>query len=1295
MPEALETKLSAARRRWRAVQTIAGAAVSFAVLAGLILLSFYTDRMLALTTTGRAAWLVALLAGTALAALLFLARPLLRPIPDEAVAVQVERHFPALNERLLTTIELAHAGAAAGVSGPMVTQLARETERMSAPLDFVGAVSTSPARRPLALACVAGILLLGHIVFAPGAMSVWLNRILHPSADIPIYARTQVWVTPEDTILPRGENVTLGVKVGGRLTDRATLHYRFESGPWADIELTKPQDAPADPPAPKGAPTHVSPPYESHLSPPYEGGGGGDEFRRFPFKLDDLQQTVTYYATAGDGRSNPHTIRVEDRPTILSVKLHLRYPDYIGRRPETVVATAGNIVAPVGTEAEVAATANKPLQNATLVMDARPRGPWEVRGDTARGALSVRRDATYELRLRDTRGFDALTPPQYTIRAQPDQTPTIQITRPGADVERTPLGSIPLRVTAQDDYGIRSLNLVFRNGRHSGSFGLPWSPGSTSRSLGSAALWNLGRLNLKAGDTVVYEAQARDGDTVSGPHNGRSASYRIHIVGEREMRDRLDSQAQQELEGLRQLLHRQKEAQGQLAEARRSPQKTDLLRQAQATQRAIAQDATDLARKVEQTTGQLRENNIGAPSELQRREDTRQSLQQLGRQAMPAAAETIQRAERQAANRSAHLAEAARQEQAIRQELERLVRQAAPAPTTSELAQAAEQLAQEQQQLADQSALAAEQMGDKTPSQMTAQERAQMSAQAQQQAGLRERTQALQQDIQRAAADAQERGSPQAAALQQAGQQMRQAGVPQKQSAAEQNLQSARPSEAAPQQNEAARDLQNLADSLDRAGGQRDAQSLERRANQLEQMADRLSQMANRQQQVARETRQGPNAERSRQLAAQEQNLRAQAQQMSPQLQDVPRAQQELGKAGQSLQQAAAPLNRAEPQAAVSPAQDAYRQLLRAAVEAQEAARETRNQADAQAAEQTVRQLAREQRALKRETGQLEASRQGREMSQEQQQRANNLAQNQQKLAQRTENSVQDMPGESFRWALREAERKMNNAAQGLWQRNTGQDTQRQQENAAQTLERIAHALGRAAQSGQQGRQQNQQSGPTDQMAESQGDLQLAREMEAQIRQETGGLDRRRDRNPNRDLSAEQQRELSGLNEAQRQTRQIARNAAENLRAAPEIAQNVQRAAEEMQDVQDQLERQQTGRPTQEKQGQIVRRLDQAISQTRQAMRQQRQQMAMQQGQQQNQQQSPQRQRGNQPARRSAPVVQAQPGAFGNVALRGRGFGGLNPRAMQSLREGEQERVPAEYRDLVNQYYKALSERGR
>jgi len=1279
MPNSLQAKLAAARRRWRSVVAAGGLAAALGIVLLVCLLSFHTDRLLALTSPGRLGWLIGILAAIAASAVAFLLIPLRRPLADETVAAEVEKVYPALNERLLTTIEMARAGAGAGTSSAMISQVALETERLSGSLDFVRAIPTDPVKRPAAFAGFAAVLFMGNIALFPNEMSVWVRRILNPNADIPLYARTLVWVGPGDVVVPRGEDIELAVKAQGALPERAVLHYKFEGGKWAEAELSKGRT----------------------IEPNAETAKAGEivpEQRIFTFKLADAQQSLTYYATAGDGRANPHTIRVEDRPTILNVKLNLEFPAYMHRRAEVVSATAGNIVAPVGTRVAVEATASKPLQSVTVEKGGKDAGGWTVSGETARGQIAVVKDENYTLRLKDQNGFDAASPPQYTIRAQPDQSPQVQIQKPGTDLERTPFGSLDLKVVATDDYGVSDLRLAYNVGKRTGGVALPGANGGKIAAAGGP--WSLAGLRLKAGDTVTYQAVAVDNDNLTGPHTGRSATYNVRIIGAAELKERLESAKQQEREALKQLIEHQKAAQADLAKAQKSG-KPDSAAQAQQSQRQVAQETADLANRMRQTSEQLRDNNMAAQSEMQQRQAAEQLLQSLSQKAMPQAADQIQRK---------NLSEAARQEEAIRKQLEQMTEKTAAPPDAFQLAQKADQLSQQQQRLSDQSALQKAQMGDKTPQEMTPQERAKLNDLAKQQAALNQQTQALKNQIQQAAKSAQEQKQPSAGDLQDAARQMDQSGVQQKQQSAKQDLQQAQPQQASPKQTSAAKDLQELSKSLEQAAiNQQSAEAMKQRGEQLDKMADKLQQMAMKQSQAANQTR-NTSPEATQQLQKQEQSLQQQAQQSASQLNDMQQAQQLVQRAGQNMQSTNQSLQKNDRENASSTAREATRQLLQAAQDLRNASQSMQQAQQTKQAQHEVERLARDQRDVRKQTQQVDAARQQTGLSQQQQQdlqkQQRALAQSQQKLRDRAQELRKDQPSDAFKWAMDQAGRRMEGATRNLQQQNSGADTQRQQENAAQTLERIARALDQQSQGEQQQAEQQQSGGDQgnsgdQQMAKAQGELQLAREMQAQIHQETASVQQRRSENPDGRPTAEQEREIDQLTQAQRETQRITQRAGEQLKASQNLNQMVQKAANDMDDVRDRLQRQQTDSDTQGRQQKIVNTLDTALDKIRQEMRQQRQQMAQQKqgqkpgekGQQMAQNQQP---GGSKPAQKTfAPLSSIQPGAFHDINRSGRGFQGLSPRAQEAMREGRQEKVPAEYRDLVNQYYKALSERAK
>jgi len=1267
----MEDKLHEARKRWRWLNALVGLCLTFSIFCVVTLLSFYSDRFFILSNGMRLGWLIAFI-GVILFGIVFLSIiPALRKIPDEKVAEAVERRYPILKERLLTSIELAHAGATSGASNALIAQLRTDTASIVEPLNFKSAISYRPLRRPATFACILGVILLGYIAFEPQAMDVWFNRIIHPFADIPVYASTQVWVMPGDIVLPRGDDVQLGVKVGGNLTDVSMLYYRFGNGNWSSVRLNKPEGI-------------------------QQAGRG---YHIFSYKLQDVQQDVSYYATANDGHANPMTIRVVDRPTILGMKMTVNYPSYMHKDPLTYTASSGNIVAPVGSNVTVRAVANKPVSNAVFLVNGLKKGNWAVHKNVISGQLSVMHDENYSLQLTDQYGFRELTPPTYTVRAQPDMPPTVQIVIPAQDVERTPNGFVNLKVTASDDYGVNSLGLHWKVGHRSSSMPLPGANGS--RFAGMTGPWQLAPLDLKGGETVTYYAYAMDNDTVTGPNMGKSAVYHVKIISESEMRMRVNAEMQEQQDAINQLIKHQELAQSELSKAMKNLNQTAGLNQAQAEQRSVAQEAASLASQIQQTTTEMQNNNIGLQSEINRRITAASLLNQLSQQAMPHAADTIQQAVQNPSGRAGNASNAAQQESRIHSQLMSIASNVSRAPDLGKLAQQAQNLANEQHLLADTSNLEHAKIGEKSPSEMTPQERASLNYLATRQQNLRNQTEDLLNGVKEAARDAAERGRANAQMLQQTLREASQANMPSNQNEAQRNLQNGNPVNAALKQNQVANDLQNLADNLDQSNTGVKREDLAHRANQLDRIANKLQEMAQKEMNLANQSAGNPDENTSRNLAQEQSQMQRSANFIAQQLSDVPPAQQGVRSASQNMQQAESELNKPAPQNATQPANEASRQLNQAAQALHNSANSLRQEQNALQLQNQVSKIAQAQRSIENSTKNLHNEIGSRQLTPQQANQVQAIAQNQSKLNQMAQSLNNKMPSPAFQWMMQnQVENKMENALEGLQAHNIGEETQRQQRNAADTLDRVARALGQEA----NGAQQRAESGDegserNDQTAQSLGDLTLAREMEQQIHEETASLDRRRAGNPNNSLSSGQQRELNQLNNAQNEDQQITRDAANHLTGMTGVSEKVNKAADEMRDVQSKLGNQETGTPTQNQQKEIVSMLDQAINQVQQAMRNNRQQMmASAISAQQRQTNAPQQNQnhGHLPAMKSLPRLEtARTGAFANVKQGGKGFVGLGPRSIAAMREGRNERVPAEYRQLVNEYYKALSENAR
>lgn len=1315
----LQHKLAATRQWWRTTRILRGAAWALCVVAALALVCYQADSHLVLSASARSIWrFVILFTGFGVLAISG-AVTFLKRLPDSMLAAEVERCYPTLQERLLTTIELSPtlvAGAAGGgFSRQMTVALADETTRETAGMDFKRAVNTRSLRNA-SLTCVllVGLLLVQRFA-APESFDNWLNRMRNPNADIPVWANTRVWVTPEHELLPVGDGVKIAITTRGTQASSCTLYYR-QSGdklaPWRSVVLKNPQPA-FDHPVTSAARTTTA----GSVAPQ-------PDAIQFGYRLPALTASVELYAKANDGRSNDKTIVVEPRPTLLNVKLTLHFPAYMHRDAQTIPVSTGNIAAPVGTEVDFEATANKALKQAVMYRNTRAAGPLPISagGLVTRGHLVVSTDGGYSIDLLDRHSFENSQPtPRYEIHAIPDLAPTVQVTRPSTDIDLVTDGSIPLVAHAADDYSVNSVKLLYIRERadamsrigaasmHTvGQGALPLPLSAPGPQVNVSERWHLSSVHGAAGDTVRYEVDATDNDTLNGPHIGRSNILNIHLVSLLEMQRKLKDSLDEEARAVDQLRKSQIEAQKELQKAR-GKMDPALLSRAQEAQRAVADEAKAISQRVGDISAQLENNNLATKSELDRRAAAEQTLQAVGQQKAPKAADFVQSAATPKAaqeKRSDALAHANNEQAEIRHDIEKAQDLLARTATPEQLAAEAKRLATEQERLADTARSLAE--GIKEQKQQTGSStlspelKIGVDTERQQQQQANDDTNRLEKQLNQAATAAQERGQQkQADALRKAASALQKGNVAAQQSKAQQNLGQTHPEKAAPQQDRAAAGLEKAAEAAQQAAS--DDPNSANAAEQLEKAAAQLHDLAKQQKDVANKTGQNPGAQQSKDLANQERGIQNQANQAAQGLNGAQKAQQSLQRAQQNLSRAGEQLSQNQSQQAKDPANQAAQNLENAAKQAENAAQQVRQQQAAAELADKVERLAQVQSALKTQTERIQNTRQQRPLTNNEKGELGQIGARQENVEEEARTLAERFPSPSFQKALQNAAKQAHPATQNLnpengLQPDTGNQTQNAQAKAAQTLNAVAQALKQQAQASkdQQAENPDQPQQPGAEQAEEAaalGELLLAQGLQQQVRQNTGQLDKSRHSQP---LTPAQQEEARQLAQDQQETQNITDRAADSLSQIPGIGETLHSATQHMEESHTGLNQQQTGQPTQGHQESALQALAQAQQKAQQAMQQKQQQ---QQAQQQGRKGAPQpsKQPGAQPDKNAFTRLEG-PGADGQRSspIAGTGkFAGLSGRAQRTLREGKQEKVPAEFQDLVSRYYKSLAEKNR
>ncbi len=1277
---ALRTKIEHAREYWRALILGEGLLWTTGAVVFLFTLGFYVDRTSPLSVEARLGYWT-LLGVAFLALLIALAlRPYLSRHSAETVATRVERRYPHLRERLLSAVEFS-SSSVEGFSPALLEDIQKDAQSVAGGLDFRAAFARDGLRRSAtAFAMVAGFVVL-HLLFAGPAFGRYVERM--GLSNKPVFRDTEVQVSPLRTKTLKGSEFTITVDQSKKPVSEATLNYRIGQGHWNRVVL--------------------------------RGDAGAD----FTFRIAGLTDDIRYYAVAGDGRSDEGIADAVDPAAIIGARMRLEYPAYMDRPAATVNVESGGIAAPVGTRVSLELKANKPLSAAEATVPPRGTMAWSVDGDLVRGELTVGQPGSYSVQLRDADGFQAPSPQTFPIKAIVDQSPEVQLHEPTGDMDVTPNAAVRLKISARDDYGVGAVRLPYTMaGRAAKS--IPVGVGERNRkTLELESIWEITQLRVRPGDTIRYRVEAQDWDNLNGPHLGKTPDLALHIIDEAEARRRYEESRAEILLQLRELIQEQKGTRADVDRQRATDKmKPEAIRAAEDRQRGAASTSQDLARRVAELGRMGETNRLADARETEQQRQAAAGLQRQGQQAMPQAANRVGSAQSQAQadpkGARAELGQASQEQQKIEEDLRKIQEQLQATNELQRLAQRFDQLAQQQRGLQRKTEQALPQTLGRPAGELNPQERQRLQELARAQQSVQKATTQAMSDLQRAAKNLEGSKPEQAQAAQETAQELQQGQVTEQQSQASQNTQQNSLGQARTQQENAAKQLERAAQQL------RDAQNQDQRSlqQQLQSAMNRLNQAMQQQQGLSRQSQQSMSQQQQRAAAAEQRRLEEQVRQLARQLQrlerrspDAGEAAKQLNQAGDQQNQASQELNKGQQGEAQKKQQQAMESMQRAMQSLQQAMQQAKAEADPFAElRNRLTKLASRQKSVRDATRRIDESQRQKGPDSDDNAALQRLARQQQEIEGETQKVEADLPGDLLKQFAGQARQSMQRSQQALTQNNPKDNpTGRSQARAQTILEQLSRALGddddpTKDEAGGGGGGGGGGGKPDMELLKRLAEVRLLRFTEMAIRARTEELDNRR--REGETLTEEQKTELDEATRQQRQAKQQADQIAQALQRYRTLAQKVTKAGAHMKEAQRGLERENTGDAVQEQISQAIVGLNEALTRIRQQQQQQQRQQQQQQQQQQAGRQ-PGSQQGSAPSpgmaqSGSSPAMRSlqrrtglSTGAQGGFDEDARGFAGLDGRSTDALRQSYKEKKPAEYEDLINRYYRALSERGR
>jgi hypothetical protein len=485
----LSALLGRVRNRWRAI--VALRACTYAATgAGSVLALALLTHWFARPEGGALVLLWTVAGAVALAALVWVIASLRKGPRDLQIARFVEERCPELEDSLVTAIAQPTSD-----DSPMTRAVVHDAARRARHLELDGIISRLTLRRTAVLAAAAALAFIISAGFSAGPVEQAarvMGVYLFPY-------RLGLQVTPGDVKVRAGESLQV----------RATM-----SGGAAVVPVLR--------------------------------VGGGKEWREtrmeagpdgFAVTIHSVEKDFRYAVTAAGTSSREYGVTVLHAPRVERIDLRYDYPAGFGMPPREE-EDGGDIYGPAGTRVRVTVHTDKPVRQAALNLAGGAPIALTGRSDAMTGELIITEDGSYRVSLADADGLTNPGETEYFIRTLQDRPPDVRIIRPASDRQVTPVEEVPIEASADDDFGVATLELVYaiRGGvekvvpfdRIAGRV-LSDPPGANTAVTGRRTLY-LEDLGVRPGDFVAYHARARDVSRGKRSSEARSDIFFLEVT---------------------------------------------------------------------------------------------------------------------------------------------------------------------------------------------------------------------------------------------------------------------------------------------------------------------------------------------------------------------------------------------------------------------------------------------------------------------------------------------------------------------------------------------------------------------------------------------------------------------------------------------------------------------------------------------------------------------------------------------------------------------------------------------
>lgn len=358
LPEQIEELIARLRNNIRKYVVLRG--ICLVIAAGILIFwltlaidwAWFGLTRMEIPRSGRILFLLAGMGFLVVVLLRNLVWQLMAHLRTHGLALQLEKTFPELNDRLISIVDLQQSLNPEKEDLPPLTlamhqRVLNEASTLVDKLDLKKVFNFRPLKNATLVAGVAVLSLAATAVASPETLSHWSNAYLKLSEDYwnrKCGLNAVILAQPGDRVVefsdrkarhPAGRDLTIVARTieGKQTPDQVMMQYRTKSGHRSRVMMIP---------------------------------SGEGEFRH---TIGDLVEDVEFILTGGDFTSViPYQVETLPEPAISSMKAVCQYPDYTGwnnpqiREPNEILISGTELAVPMETLLQLEGTSTSPLK---------------------------------------------------------------------------------------------------------------------------------------------------------------------------------------------------------------------------------------------------------------------------------------------------------------------------------------------------------------------------------------------------------------------------------------------------------------------------------------------------------------------------------------------------------------------------------------------------------------------------------------------------------------------------------------------------------------------------------------------------------------------------------------------------------------------------------------------------------------------------------------------------------------------------------------------------------------------